>query len=80
MKETIVKITTNGIIGKIEVDGKELPSVKGYSIFHQAGQLPEITINLHASQIQIESTDPDYSLTREPIDTTSISDEWRRFN
>lgn len=40
-------IETNGTIGKVSIDGTEIGGVTGYTITHNAGSLPELTLKLN---------------------------------
>lgn len=40
-------IETNGIIGKVTIDGNEIGGVTGYTITHNAGSIPELTLKLN---------------------------------
>lgn len=40
-------IETNGIKGKITIDGNEISGVTGYTITHRAGNIPELTLKLN---------------------------------
>lgn len=46
-----IKIVTKGPMGKIFVNGKEVPDVRGYLISHKAGELPVFRLDIIASDI-----------------------------
>ena len=46
-----IEITTKGPSGKIFVNGKEVPDVRGYLILHKAGKLPVFRLDIIASDI-----------------------------
>lgn len=40
-------IETNGVIGKITIDGNEIGGVTGYTITHNGGSTPELTLKFN---------------------------------
>lgn len=40
-------IRTNGITGEVFIDGNKIDGVTGYTITHNAGELPELTLRLN---------------------------------
>lgn len=49
-----VKITSDGIIGAVFVDGVKVPDVRGYSLEHNAGKLPVLKLDMLASEITFD--------------------------
>lgn len=54
-----VKIETHGTIGRVYIDGKEVSQIRGYTIEHNAGELPVITLRLLATEVEIDADDVD---------------------
>lgn len=40
---------------EIYIDGKKLEGVKGYSLTHKAGELPQLTLDMKAANITVET-------------------------
>lgn len=54
-KPEIVIKTIGGDRAKVYVDGQELNGVKGYSLTHKAGELPQLTLDMKATNITVET-------------------------
>ena len=54
MKSPNIVIKTNGINAKLFLDGKEIPCVRGYTIKHDAANLPVLQISLLATDVTLE--------------------------
>ncbi len=54
MKRPNIVIKTNGIHAKLYLNGKELLYVRGYSITHDAANLPVLQISLTATDVTLE--------------------------
>lgn len=46
-----VEIRSNGIVGHVYIDGKEVPDVRGYSISHFAGGLPVFNLEIATNEL-----------------------------
>lgn len=49
-----IEIKTEGIKGRILVDEKEVPGVRGYSIIHTAGSIPIVQLDLMGADLSID--------------------------
>ena len=47
MSKHKVIIETNGVLGKITIDGNEIHGVTGYEIEHRAGDIPRLHLTLN---------------------------------
>lgn len=54
-KPEIVIKTVGGSGAKVYIDGNELYGVKGYSLTHKAGELPQLTLNMKATNVTVET-------------------------
>ncbi len=52
-----VKIESHGTIGRVYIDGKEVIGIRGYTIEHNAGKIPVITLRLLATEVEIDAED-----------------------
>lgn len=47
--------TLGGPLAEVYVDGRKLDGVKGYNLTHKAGELPQITLELNATNVTVET-------------------------
>jgi hypothetical protein len=52
-----IEIKTKGPSGKIFINGKEVPDVRGYLISHKAGRLPVFRMDIIASDITFNGSE-----------------------
>lgn len=52
-----VKIETHGTIGRVYIDGKEVNQICGYTIEHNAREIPVINLRLLATEVEIDAED-----------------------
>jgi hypothetical protein len=50
-----IVIKTNGVKAEIIIDGKKLEGVRGYKLVHDAPGLPQLQINLKATDVTVET-------------------------
>jgi len=53
-RENVVKISSNGIVGNININGNDIRGVSEYSIKHCAGEVPKINLSLFVGNIKID--------------------------
>lgn len=49
-----IEINTTGILATVKCDGKEIKGVRGYSISHNAGEIPILRLDLNATNLTID--------------------------
>ncbi|NBI10264.1 hypothetical protein D1641_09610 [Colidextribacter sp. OB.20] len=49
-----IEIKTEGVKGKVLVDGKEMPGVRSYSVHHDAGSIPMVRLDLIGTDLFID--------------------------
>ena len=54
MKRPNIVIKTKGIHAEIFLDGQKIPCVRGYTITHDAANLPVLQISLPATDVTLE--------------------------
>lgn len=52
-----VKIEDHGTIGRVYIDGKEVSAICGYTIEHNAGWIPVVTLRFLAEEVEIDADD-----------------------
>lgn len=52
-----IEIKTKGCKAEIAVDGKVVPGVRGYTLSHQAGEIPKLTLDLPGYDLYLDGSD-----------------------
>lgn len=55
LPEIVIK-TTGGCHAEVYVDGRKLEGVKGYSLTHKAGELPQLLLDMKATGVTVETS------------------------